>query len=260
MSKNVSFFKRDSIGRVDPFTGEQNWSDLQNPIQTEEQTWTSEPKDIDSILNDFCQEMNTTLEEAESKLLSIVSRNNIYFKSKDTKKQALENLYFTALSFKNPSIKNILEIGTGKGDMTSILSTLWPDSEIVTCDIPEYDPEFKELAIRKEDDAFERNINRDNITFHSKNSFFLPTFAKKKFDLIWVDGGHDYPSVAWDIMFAYNNCKKGGYIFMHDVSEVKHDVLPVINYIKSIIPEEIKDLPFAGYLGSNVKTCYLRKG
>lgn len=45
-----------------------------------------------------------------------------------------------------------------------------------------------------------------------KSKDILPTF-NRKFDLIFVDGNHDYPYVKDDIRWAMNN---GKYVFIHD--------------------------------------------
>jgi len=42
----------------------------------------------------------------------------------------------------------------------------------------------------------------------------------QRFDLIWLDGGHKYPEVAWDACQAYWLCKPGGLIVFDDV--IKH--------------------------------------
>ena len=88
--------------------------------------------------------------------------------------------------------KNILELGTGLGDQTNVLSGLFPKAQIYTLDLPREDPEFNELAWRrlpqKKDGPakFKRNINRENITYIESNSFFLPSLGlPKKFELIF---------------------------------------------------------------------------
>lgn len=121
-------------------------------------------------------------------------------------------------------IKRILEIGTYDGETALILAKLFPASEIVTVDLPEDDPIFRGSYVR--DDAqtladFKArqgvNLKPGNIKFKALNSFFLPEQVDGGFDLIWVDGGHLYPEVAWDICNAYSLCAPGGYIMVDDV-------------------------------------------
>ena len=62
------------------------------------------------------------------------------------------------------------------------------------------------------------------------------------FELIWIDGGHDFPVVAWDTMFAYNRLKEGGFIFMHDYA-AGDDVSKVHSHVSDIIVDETGLLP-----------------
>ena len=73
----------------------------------------------------YCDWELTDFEKAEDKLMSIVGPENIYFTTKDFKGQGKDFIYFTALSIHRPDIKDILEIGTGKGEMTNLFSKLW---------------------------------------------------------------------------------------------------------------------------------------
>ena len=63
------------------------------------------------------------------------------------------------------------------------------------------------------------NIDRKNIQAVEGNSFFLPSLCNKTYDLIWVDGGHLFPDVSWDICNAFHSCKVGGHILIDDVLE-----------------------------------------
>ena len=210
----------------------------------------------------YCDWELTDVKKAEDKLMSIVGPENIYFVTKDFKGQGKDFIYFTSLSIHRPDIKDILEIGTGKGEMTNLFSKLWPDANIITCDLSEDDESYQELAIRKNDKQFfNKNINQSNVKYINKNSFFLPEILKnKKFDFIFVDGGHDYPAVAWDIMYAYNHCKKDGYVFFHDVNEKKHDVFKVLKNIKKVIPEILYILPSNNYETWSGLTAWIKKG
>ena len=49
------------------------------------------------------------------------------------------------------------------------------------------------------------------------NSLFLQDLELDPFDLIWVDGSHHYPEVAWDISNAYHLCTPGGVLMVDDV-------------------------------------------
>ena len=83
--------------------------------------------------------------------------------------------------------------------------------------------------------------------FIPKNSFFLPSLGlPEKFEIVWVDGGHQFPVVAWDIMLAYNYLEDGGFMFIHDyyVEPAKaSQVKDTIDYIKNRIKEKVWYLP-----------------
>ena len=145
--------------------------------------------------------------------------------SDDRSMRSIHWVLFACLSDHSPvPIRRILEIGTYDGETTSILSKLFPASEIVTVELPEEDPIFHNSYARDDvktlNDFKARqsaNLKADNIIHQGINSFFLPGKIKDEFDLIWVDGGHLYPEVAWDICNAYHFCSPGGYIMVDDV-------------------------------------------
>jgi len=129
---------------------------------------------------------------------------------------------FSAFALSGQQVKNILEIGTFDGLTTRILSKLFTTSEIFTIDLPESTFDFINNYNRKNDlDNFiikrDRNLKSSkNINFKQMNSCFL-CFETKKFDLIWVDGAHGYPVVAFDIINAIRLCNSGGLILIDDV-------------------------------------------
>jgi len=103
-------------------------------------------------------------------------------------------------------IKDILEIGTFDGETARIIAEIFPDGKITTLDLPDDDPilassyqrtELEQLTFKE---IQNENIRHPRIEFIQANSFYLPSLVQGKFDLIWIDGGHLYPEVAWDIM------------------------------------------------------------
>jgi len=162
---------------------------------------------------------------------------------------SLEHLYFSLISIAT-NVKNILEIGTGLGWGTNVLSRLFPDSIIYTIDLPEGIEGYKNSYIarkRKGAQRFHDNITRDNIVFIGSNSFFLPSLElPSRFGFIWVDGSHVMPALAWDMMFAYNHLTVGGSMGMHDYSincPPNFQGKIIIDYMKSRIKEKILLLP-----------------
>lgn len=143
----------------------------------------------------------------------------------DQSMRSIHWILFACLSDHAPiPIRRILEIGTFDGETTFILSKLFPASEIVTVELPEDDPIFRSSYARDDVQTLNdfktrqsANLKADNIIHKGINSFFLPGQIKGEFDLIWVDGGHLYPEVAWDICNAYHFCSPGGFVMVDDV-------------------------------------------
>ena len=136
---------------------------------------------------------------------------------------SLHWVIFCALS-ESKTIHNILELGTFDGLTTLIISKIFPNSKITTIDLPEDDPIYAKTYQRDNKnyrDKFiakqNKNTSGDNITFIKKNSFFLNEVIQEKFDLIWVDAGHLYPEISWDICNSYHLCNNDGWLMYDDV-------------------------------------------
>ena len=152
-------------------------------------------------------------------------------------------------------VGNILEIGTYTGEATLLLSKLFPTSRITTIDLPDDDPVLVSTYKRGDPDKLKiykeqqkKNLVSPQITFLQINSFFIPSVIKEKFDLVWIDGGHLYPEIAWDICNAYHLTNKGGYIMCDDVitnnkgfrnEYVSSDSCSVLEYMGKRIDEDI---------------------
>lgn len=210
-------------------------------------------------LDAFFSNFGVSLDEARDKLKPIAEyAYNL--------KGLLHHLYFAMASLVTKDVKNVLELGTGLGETTTVLSGLFPSAMIYTLDLPEEDESYH-IAWRKLEkkrngmERFRKNINKDNIAFISANSCFLPSlYLPKEFEMIWIDGGHEFPIVAWDIMYSYNHLREGGFMFMHDYSlePVSHlKIKETLDYISSRIKEKIWILPSVG--DDNAKTACIRK-
>jgi predicted O-methyltransferase YrrM len=121
-------------------------------------------------------------------------------------------------------MQRILEIGTFDGNFTSVLATLFPTAQIFTVDLPDDDPILRQSYERGSDSELKShlslraaNLAAPNIHPLRRNSFFLLDTVKGPFDLIWVDGGHLYPEVAWDLASAHHLAGAGGIVMCDDV-------------------------------------------
>lgn len=196
-------------------------------------------------LETFCSESGTTLKAAKAKLGEIGLRNYLEKPDRPTGKPYI---YFSIVSLAIPSVKHILELGAGLGESTNVLSKLFPAAKIYTIDLPKSDKKHKKWRYFKKQGTirFEENLKEANIKFIENNTFFLPQMELPEFfELIFVDGGHWYPVVAWDIMFGYSRLAREGFMFMHDYSPRPKvtDVKNVLDYLEDLIEEDIYLLP-----------------
>jgi len=202
-------------------------------------------------IEDFCVAHGTTRADAE-KWLKDNNEGQLYFESLGKKGQDPESLYFVVIAKEvGHKAENILEIGTGFGYHTRLFSKLYPDTTIYTMDIPVKDPDFSRAGIRDTEDRlkiFNEAIKLPNVKYIEKNSFHIFSMdLPAKFDFIYVDGGHEFPSCAWDIAYAYSRIKIGGYVFMHDYAG-PGGVKIVCDYMSTgRVREDINLLPFADY-------------
>jgi len=189
----------------------------------------------------FCNDLGVSLESGEAKVKETGEVGHKYFSQ-----GYLPMLYFTIAYLALKKVENILEIGTGYGEMAVFLSELIPSAMIYTIDAPPGDKDYERWAWRKKKEYMDmhiENMKKANVVFIEKNSFFLPSMGlPEAFELIWIDGGHDFPVVAWDTMFAYNRLREDGFIFMHDYAE-GDDVCKVHNHVSDIIVDETGLLP-----------------
>lgn len=127
-----------------------------------------------------------------------------------------------AFSEAKSNLHKILEIGTFNGETAKILSRLFPNSLITTIDLPRselfkskiYGYETKNdiiISKREENLKFVPNVN-----FKEMNSLEL-IHHESKYDLIWIDGDHSYPTASIDISNAVRLLTKNGIALCDDV-------------------------------------------
>lgn len=228
------------------------------------------------LINGYRQDINSFCEKLGQEYVSITNVINginpamaSYDKNNDGSN--METFYLVAsiryLQNSTGGLKNVLEIGTGCGDNTNMLSTVANYAEIYTFDLPENDPyyiskpEVDTVWRTDRKDKFIQNTQFPNVNLHLSNSLFLlDEDLPKYFDLIWMDGAHSYPAVAWDFAYAYNRLRRGGILLIDDwvdkeklrnpitksypaygLTDVKH----LLEYVSPRIKEDIVLLPRA---------------
>ncbi len=176
-------------------------------------------------VNSFCEKLGQKYETITNIINDINPAMTSYDKYNDGSN--METFYLVAsvryLQDSIGGLKNILEIGTGCGDNTNMLSNIAKEAEIYTFDLPENDPyyiskpEFDPVWRTEGKDKFINNTQFPNVHLHLSNSLFLMNEdLPKYFDLIWMDGAHSYPAVAWDFAYAYNRLRRGGILLIDD--------------------------------------------
>jgi len=111
---------------------------------------------------------------------------------------------FLEFFIKDTNCNNALEIGTGNGGLTYILSTLF--DKVVTIDI------MNEVQYEK-DNIIRLIANSHNLSSQEWEKIvqFYP------YDLIFIDGDHSYEGVKHDFLLFKPLLKTSGIITLHDI-------------------------------------------
>lgn len=142
------------------------------------------------------------------------------------------SIIVSVLELTNPS--RIFEFGTFLG-ATTVMFAMNSKAHVTTLDIP---TEGIEIQVEKEDDSL-RDISKsmsgiyidrvakefkDKITriyFDSTKFNIKDNGYEQKFDLVFIDGGHNYEMVKNDTQKTLQLLKKGGTIIWHDYNSAK---------------------------------------
>ena len=173
----------------------------------------------------FYQKQKSTLDSLGINLNSAELRLASYIKEYKIKNYPSSWHWLLAAGLsENKNIKNILEIGTHRGEFTHFLADVFPHSKVTTIELPDDNPIFLSSYSRTKGSKLEKQIlsrnkllrSKSNIKFIQKNSINL-TFCNEKYDFIWVDGAHGYPVVSIDIANSIRLINSGGFIAFDDV-------------------------------------------
>ena len=180
-------------------------------------TYKTEVFTIDQ--NKKFEKINFNRNDAKKKLDSLKQKYNFLTREMSSEHELL----FTSISINSKvKINNILEIGTFDGINAFLLSQLFKESKIDTIDLNSNEEAFKNFYNRKDnikdflnkrDSLLSKN---SNIKYIDLNSIKL-TFSKKKYDLIWIDGAHGYPTCCIDIINSLKLINRDGYILIDDI-------------------------------------------
>lgn len=177
--------------------------------------------------NDFYKKYNLVREKGVANIKNI--QNKYQFLKDEMSSE--HHFFFSCLSIgKNYKIKNILEIGTYDGKNAFLLSNLFEHSSVYTIDLKNDHDQFINFynrANKLEQFIHKRNkilSMSKNITFIEQNSIRLYN-SSKRYDLIWIDGAHGYPTVCLDIINSLRLINDNGIIMCDDVfiNNIKSD-------------------------------------
>ena len=139
--------------------------------------------------------------------------------------------------------QRILEIGTFRGEFTAFLSALFPDAYIETWDLPqESDGDMRSYVDDFEAHYHNQTANRrkniggrSNIKQVQRDSTGLCA-ESAAFDLIWVDGDHTFPVVAFDLINALRLSGPRSWIAVDDIKlvEMRKSVLSSTEAISTV--------------------------
>ena len=199
--------------------------------------------------NQIFEKLNLDRNLGIKKLIEIKKENKIL---NNRSMSSEHEVLFSSLS-SNPKfdIKEILEIGTYDGANAFLFSLLFKNSHIETIDLKKEHDDFKNFYNRNKDiNKFIELRNNylsknDNIIFKEINSVNLIN-AKKKYDLIWIDGAHGYPVVCMDIINSLKLINDQGIIMCDDIfiSQVESDKM----YSSSAAYETLNELKKEGLI------------
>lgn len=139
----------------------------------------------------------------------------------------------------------MLEVGTASGVTAAIVATYRPDARIVSLDIFEPAAHADEDRVSHDDaDPLKRFGNwADNA--RKNQSLFVGTLMQfrrlqpaVRFDLIFIDGGHNFESVYNDLLLAPSLLKEGGTIICHDYND------PTWFQVTDAVNQFVQEQPF----------------
>jgi predicted O-methyltransferase YrrM len=118
--------------------------------------------------------------------------------------------------------KDVLEVGSYKG-----LSTVWlarTARQVTAVDT------FDGRATPKPGstfDEFQNNLYRCGVYYKvavhiGHSQFVLPVLSDASFDLVFIDGDHDYGSVCEDVRLSLRLLRPGGVLALHDYGRPEH--------------------------------------
>jgi len=181
-------------------------------------------------------------------IIDMYTQRNIQATEGHCSKKQVE--YIMDLVVKRPEIKTVLEIGFNAGHSAFAFLAARGDIRVVSIDIGRYEYTLKGKALVD-------SIFGGRHTLMIGNSLLLmpqllEMFPEFKPDLVFVDGGHDYPVPGSDIENALKMLKPGGLLLVDDVCrhmvDVSKAVFETLNSGKVKHIEYVEDTPLQAWM------------
>jgi hypothetical protein len=133
----------------------------------------------------------------------------------------------------------ILEIGSFEGYSANIFNKIFPGCEIYCIDPWSSYSELANIDFNQIENNFDSNTKNLNIKKFkmSSNNFFK--INKEFFDIIYIDGAHDYESVLSDANNSIKILRKNGIIFFDDFIGEDVNKNKVMNAIKVFLDSNL---------------------
>lgn len=127
----------------------------------------------------------------------------------------------------------IVECGTYCGRSATVLSLLWPQATIVTCD-PKLESDLVKL--------------RSNITFYNLKGIDVAMSQYDDVDLLFIDDSHYYDDIKANFEHFLPFMKSGGYVVFHDYYFETEDVDGVRRFCNELGGGEPYPGKYGGYI------------
>ena len=113
--------------------------------------------------------------------------------------------------------KAIVEVGTGRGGVTFLMSKIAPTAQIITidCNINEID-QFYYHRLRKNITALNMNSQDPKTADH-----VAKLLEGKPIDVLFIDGDHSIAGVTRDYQNFSPQVRPGGLVVFHDINDLK---------------------------------------
>lgn len=146
---------------------------------------------------------------------------------------------------------NYLEVGVFFGaNLLSVADTYahHPESQMYCIDpwenYKEYN-EYEEVDMNKVFEAFKRNIELIEDKVHIRRGYScdeLPKLPDNYFDIIYLDGNHDYQYVLQDAIISFEKLKVGGYMIFDDYDMTWMGVIEAVTRFTKLYKSRVKSL------------------